>query len=977
MKLTKSLLISIVVFCFINLAFSQEYTEIVLSGDQIELIAEGGTSPYQWQESSDNVSWTNIVGETDSTYSFVATGTSGSEKYYRAGIENTGCGAPEMFYSPVIHYIYIEDLSELNPGDAFRGGIAYNYDGAEKRIASAQDDTTGIHWACLGLDIFTNYEDGQMNTANILTDCTDRPIAASVCDESSLNNYEDWYLPADQELYRLNQAKELVGGFSDTLYWTSTEEAAGNDYKAWAWSFSSNMNYGQHRTNEYPVRCIRPVLASDTTRTTVTFAEMPSLASITSQPASITVCSTAPAILSVTAEGQEPISYQWYKDSEVLTGFTENTINITETDLSDEGIYYCEITNACGTVNSDNAEIKVIQLSVNAGDDDEFCNGTAYNINASADSNYPTESGVLEYSWTPAEGLDETDILNPTAQPIESTTYTLNVTDELGCSAFDSFLLTLLDPVIIETQPISQQACAGEEISFTLNANGTEPLSYQWLKDGDVIADATESTLTLPTITNEDAGIYTCEVSNTCGAITSDEAILELYSALNIITNPASQNICHDAELTLSVDVSGEEPINFQWKIDNQIIDDAQNDTLIIDNALLVNEGIYTCEISNICGSLTSDEADIKIIQIILDAGSDEEICPGSDVQLEASAESNHPETSGDLIWLWEPSTGLSDTAIYNPTANPESDTEYTVSATDQLGCSNEDSLIVSLQTPFDNEQICMVSVDTLTSQTKILWEKTPGEGSSAFNIYKYTESESWEIIGTIPFDEPAEFIDNSSQPNEFIERYKIAVMDSCGNESVKSYYHSPIFLQITESGSTMELNWDSYEDESGDFIPEKYYIYRSNTSSDIQLLDSVLGNTNTYNDNDVNTHYNYWVSTKKQSGCGNTDVPFISFSNRVENSITTSISESQFLSQDKLIVFPNPFTKQATIRFNNENNQVFSFRLTDNTGRTVMFMQNIRDNEVIIKRSGLKTGMYLIELQSANRVIRGKIMLE
>lgn len=42
-------------------------------------------------------------------------------------------------------------------------------------------------------------------------------------------------------------------------------------------------------------------------------------------------------------------------------------------------------------------------------------------------------SGVYTYSWSPAEGLDRTDIANPVATPDSTTTYTLSVSDGAGC----------------------------------------------------------------------------------------------------------------------------------------------------------------------------------------------------------------------------------------------------------------------------------------------------------------------------------------------------------------------------------------------------------------------------------------------------------------------------------------------------------------------------------------------------------------
>ncbi|MCH8541840.1 MAG: immunoglobulin domain-containing protein, partial [Opitutales bacterium] len=62
--------------------------------------------------------------------------------------------------------------------------------------------------------------------------------------------------------------------------------------------------------------------------------------------------------------------------------------------------------------------------------------------------------------------------------------------------------------------------------TFTVEAEGEGTLLYQWRKDGEAIADATSSTLTLDPVVLGDAGIYTVVVSNDGGNTTSDETVL-------------------------------------------------------------------------------------------------------------------------------------------------------------------------------------------------------------------------------------------------------------------------------------------------------------------------------------------------------------------------------------------------------------------------------------------------------------------
>ncbi|HCQ28656.1 MAG TPA: hypothetical protein DIU39_00105, partial [Flavobacteriales bacterium] len=77
-------------------------------------------------------------------------------------------------------------------------------------------------------------------------------------------------------------------------------------------------------------------------------------------------------------------------------------------------------------------------------------------------------------------------------------------------------------------------------------------------------------------------------------------------------------------------------------------------------------------------------------------AGNDTVSCKGGSVQLTAT---------GGISYVWSPAADLSDNAIANPVASPDSTTVYTVVGTDANGCSNSDSVVVDIfYFIFDND---------------------------------------------------------------------------------------------------------------------------------------------------------------------------------------------------------------------------------------------------------------------------------
>lgn len=85
-------------------------------------------------------------------------------------------------------------------------------------------------------------------------------------------------------------------------------------------------------------------------------------------------------------------------------------------------------------------------------------------------------------------------------------------------------------PPFISTPPASQLAYAGANVTFTVIASGTAPLSYQWLQNGINIPGATASSYTRPAVTLPDTGNYSVIVTNNYGAVTSSIAVLTFGS---------------------------------------------------------------------------------------------------------------------------------------------------------------------------------------------------------------------------------------------------------------------------------------------------------------------------------------------------------------------------------------------------------------------------------------------------------------
>jgi len=77
-------------------------------------------------------------------------------------------------------------------------------------------------------------------------------------------------------------------------------------------------------------------------------------------------------------------------------------------------------------------------LTVDAGNTVEIVLGESTTLDATP------SAPVAVYSWAPSTGLDNALIDNPAASPLETTTYTVTVTDANGCVAFDTVTVIIL-----------------------------------------------------------------------------------------------------------------------------------------------------------------------------------------------------------------------------------------------------------------------------------------------------------------------------------------------------------------------------------------------------------------------------------------------------------------------------------------------------------------------------------------------------
>jgi hypothetical protein len=151
-------------------------------------------------------------------------------------------------------------------GESYKGGIIFSLDASGKHglIAATTDQSSSDPWfngSAIASLLFTtgasSSSNGSANTNTIIQEQGNNGnYAARLCSDFKGGGFKDWFLPSKDQLNILYNQKTLVGGFSDKIYWTSTEYDMGF---AWVQNFldgEQNHDYMDNRTN-----CTRAIRA--------------------------------------------------------------------------------------------------------------------------------------------------------------------------------------------------------------------------------------------------------------------------------------------------------------------------------------------------------------------------------------------------------------------------------------------------------------------------------------------------------------------------------------------------------------------------------------------------------------------------------------------------------------------------------------------------------------------------------------------
>lgn len=393
-------------------------------------------------------------------------------------------------------------------------------------------------------------------------------------------------------------------------------------------------------------------------------------------------------------------SYQW----------APNT-NIDDNTLSNPSVYpssstdYIVIVSVGGVCDGrDTVTVTVGTVSMDAGQDSTICFGDSLQLQA---------TGGVTYSWTPSTGLSDPTIPDPIAQPDSTTVYYVDIADASACSGVDSVIVTVTP---LPTISISNDTtiCEGDCAQLLATGGG----SYDW---------SPALSLSDPTITNPVA----CITNNETFQVIVNSLGCEDSASVNVTVNPAPIAVAGNDTSVCENDcavLNGSGGIGYDWSPAGSLSDP----TLAGPTACPSTSVDYELTVTDINGCTDTDSVRITVNALPnVDAGSDIDLCTGSDTTLNAS---------GAVSYSWSPITDLSDPSIFNPVASPTSTTVYTVTGTDVNNCSDTNSIVITVNalptiTVSNDTTICSGDTAQLAATGGTVYNWTPPIGLSDPNV--------------------------------------------------------------------------------------------------------------------------------------------------------------------------------------------------------------------------------------------------
>ncbi len=276
-------------------------------------------------------------------------------------------------------------------------------------------------------------------------------------------------------------------------------------------------------------------------------------------------------------------------------------------------------------------------------------------------------SGGGTYNWDAHPSLSATNIPNPIATPSTTTTYTVTASNNCG-SATASITVNVINfnPTVSNSDTI----CIGNSIQLTASGG----ITYSWQPSTTL----DNANIANPVATPNQTTTYTVTITDANGCSSTQSTTITVDNQPQANAGP-DQTICYGS----STQLLGSGATFYTWTPNVYLSNNH------IANPICTPEDtiVYTLTAQNTCGE-SKDSVQINVIKINVNTSKDTIICPNTYAMLWAT---------GGVAYQWSPPELLDNSTNDTVIARPLTNTVFTVTVTDNNGCTSTENVQVSI----------------------------------------------------------------------------------------------------------------------------------------------------------------------------------------------------------------------------------------------------------------------------------------
>ena len=289
--------------------------------------------------------------------------------------------------------------------------------------------------------------------------------------------------------------------------------------------------------------------------------------------------------------------------------------------------------------------------------------------------------GTYTYEWSTSVALSDSTILTPSASPVNTTTYIITVTDNIGgCSDSDTMTVFVncgdcQPPEPVFTPPTCNGSSDAQIVATPVIVYN--PVIFTWYDNqSGVLLQTSQATTQNDTLSNIPAGEYLIVITDTALNCIDDTLVTILDPPVPTVQGFGDTTICIGGTAVLSASAAGGNGAPFLLNWDNGLVGNGPHSvTLTADNSYVV----FATD-TNGCPSLNDTVFVTLNPPLTLSTSGNDTICDGDQANLLAFAGGG---SGTGYTYLWEENgagIGSGPDITVTPTA---SGTQYCVTLTD------------------------------------------------------------------------------------------------------------------------------------------------------------------------------------------------------------------------------------------------------------------------------------------------------